>query len=66
MSTEETPAAATEAAPPVSPTVVGHDDHESKIDEPQNALTAKFTAEEWTALKEFRVRFLRSLPQDSL
>ena len=27
-------------------------------EEPQNALTKKFTEQEWTAVKEFRVRLM--------
>ena len=32
-----------------------------EVEEPQNALTKKFTEAEWKALKEFRVRFLYSV-----
>jgi hypothetical protein len=31
------------------------------VDEPQNALTEKFTEKEWAALKELRVRTINSL-----
>lgn len=31
-------------------------DTDDDAEEPQNALTSKFTAEEWKALKEFRVK----------
>ena len=44
----------TPASAPTSTPAVATDDTKED-DEPQNALTKKFTDEEWKALKEFRV-----------
>lgn len=46
---EAAPAPAPAAEPSAAP-------EKPEVPEPQNELTKKFTEEEWTALKEFKVR----------
>jgi hypothetical protein len=53
-----TTTAAIASAPTPGAPIVESKAEEYNLDEPQSALTAKFTAEEWKALREFRVRAL--------
>lgn len=58
-SVEVTVPTATTTAAPAEPAAKPEVQTESAAStEPQNALTRKFTEEEWTALKEFRVRMV--------
>ncbi|KAI0741307.1 CRAL-TRIO domain-containing protein [Daedaleopsis nitida] len=74
--TEPTPAAtAAEAAPeaapaaPVAPEEKKEKKEEEEVEEPQNALTRKFTEEEWKAVKELRAQlpsiFAKAYPDRS-
>lgn len=64
---ETTPEAAPakETEPEVAPTKEAEAAPAAEEPEPENALTKKFTAKEWEALKAFRVRLLPPSPPPS-
>lgn len=57
-------APAKEAEPEAAPTKEAETAPAAEEPEPENALTKKFTAKEWEALKAFRVRLLPPLIYD--
>jgi hypothetical protein len=55
------PGATPEGGDPAAPAPVPAPEKVQEEPEPQNALTERFTTQEWVSLKEFRVRHLESL-----